>query len=325
MHYPEISIIVPVYKVEKYLDKCVQSIRAQTFGNLEIILIVDGSPDRCGEMCDTYAQEDARIKVIHKANGGQSDARNVGIDAAQGRYLGFVDSDDFIEQDMYETLYNIIIQENADVSECGFYDFYGEAKSITTNTPVHISVLNTEEAIRHTLQYTPAVWCRLYRKEIFEKIRFPIGKVFEDSHIIIYLLAQTKRMVVTDAKKYYYVHREGSVTNLSYCPQLLSTIEAWKNNYNFIIDKYPNLRSLAKIRYLRANFYVLDRMMLDLEKSDLRKQTEIVKLLRQNIWSVLKSSDFQTSRKIAALSLFVNQAIYRKCVLIYWHRHKPIG
>ena len=163
MHYPEISIIVPVYKVEKYLDKCVQSIRAQTFGNLEIILIDDGSPDRCGEMCDTYAQEDARIKVIHKANGGQSDARNVGIDAAQGRYLGFVDSDDFIEQDMYETLYNIIIQENADVSECGFYDFYGEAKSITTNTPVHISVLNTEEAIRHTLQYTPAVWCRLYR------------------------------------------------------------------------------------------------------------------------------------------------------------------
>ncbi len=122
----EISIIVPVYKVEKYLKKCVDSILAQTFSDFELILVDDGSPDNSGRICDDYAKKDARVRVVHKQNGGLSSARNAGIEVAKGKYLGFVDSDDYIAEDMYELLYKAIIKEEADLSICGIYDVYEE-------------------------------------------------------------------------------------------------------------------------------------------------------------------------------------------------------
>ena len=123
---PKISIIVPVYNVEKYLEKCVRSILAQTFTDFELILVDDGSPDSSGAMCDQFAEQDQRVKVIHKENGGLSDARNAGIEIATGEYLGFVDSDDYIADDMYELLYTNIVKEDADLSICGIYDVYEE-------------------------------------------------------------------------------------------------------------------------------------------------------------------------------------------------------
>ncbi len=124
----EISIIVPVYKVEPYLRKCVDSILAQTFTDFEVILVDDGSPDNSGKICDEYASKDSRVRVIHKENGGLSSARNAGIDVARGKYLGFVDSDDYIEKDMYELLYDNIVKEQADLSICGIYDIYAGKK-----------------------------------------------------------------------------------------------------------------------------------------------------------------------------------------------------
>ncbi|MFR2551722.1 MAG: glycosyltransferase [Clostridioides difficile] len=121
---PKISIIVPVYNVEKYLEKCVRSILAQTFTDFELILVDDGSLDSSGAMCDQFAEQDQRVKVIHKENGGLSDARNAGIELATGEYLGFVDSDDYIADDMYELLYTNIVKEDADLSICGIYDVY---------------------------------------------------------------------------------------------------------------------------------------------------------------------------------------------------------
>ena len=127
---PKISIIVPVYNVEKYLEKCVRSILAQTFTDFELILVDDGSPDSSGAMCDQFAEQDQRVKVIHKENGGLSDARNAGIEIATGEYLGFVDSDDYIADDMYELLYTNIVKEDADLSICGIYDVY-EGKELS--------------------------------------------------------------------------------------------------------------------------------------------------------------------------------------------------
>lgn len=326
MTQPEISVIVPIYNVEKYLDKCVQSIRNQTFTDLEIILVDDGSPDRCGEMCDAYAREDLRIRVIHKENGGLSDARNAGIDAARGKYLGFVDSDDYIEADMYEMLHSMIVQENADVAICGVYDHYATSvNSSDTSTDFTIRVLNTEEVIALTLNGLAVSSCtKLYKKGLFSQLKFPIGKNWEDAHIMIYLLDRTKRAAVTDIKKYHYIHRERSITTLAYHPQVLSAIEAWEKNFTFIKEHYPKLIPLAECRYLWANFYVLDRMMLAPEKSDIKKQHEIVQLLRKNIWNILKNPGFQKSRKIAALCLLVSQRLYRQCALVYWRKHQAI-
>ena len=117
-----ITVVIPIYKVEQYLDKCIQSIINQTYKNLQIILVNDGSPDNCGKICDEYALKDNRIEVIHKINGGLSDARNVGIGRAKGKYIGFVDSDDYIEKDMYENMYNLLEERNADVCICNFYN-----------------------------------------------------------------------------------------------------------------------------------------------------------------------------------------------------------
>ena len=146
----EISIIVPVYKVEKYLKKCVDSILAQTFTDFELILVDDGSPDDSGKICEEYAEKDARVRVLHKENGGLSSARNAGIEVAKGKYLGFIDSDDYIAEDMYELLYNTIIKEDADLSICGIYDVYeGKAPIVK---PTIEKVVSAEEALLLILQ-----------------------------------------------------------------------------------------------------------------------------------------------------------------------------
>ena len=169
---PEISIIVPVYKVEKYLDTCVRSILEQTFADFELILVDDGSPDRCGALCDAYAAEDERIIVIHKENGGLSSARNAGIEAARGNYIGFVDSDDSIAPDMYHFLYENMKKEQADLSMCGLFDVYAgrEPKRL----PEYYRVMGPEEAVEMVLKAETASVSavnKLYKKEIFDGIR----------------------------------------------------------------------------------------------------------------------------------------------------------
>ena len=134
MEKPLISIIIPVYKVEKYLEKCIKSVLDQTYKNLQIILVDDGSPDNCGNICDNYAKIDNRIEVIHKENGGLSDARNVGLKKARGKYIGFVDSDDYVSNEMFENMYNTLVNNNADVSICNFYTVI-DNKNIIKNAP----------------------------------------------------------------------------------------------------------------------------------------------------------------------------------------------
>ena len=144
---PKISIIVPIYNVEKYLDKCVSSILNQTFTDFELLLVDDGSPDRCGEMCDEYAKKDSRVKVIHRKNGGLSAARNSGIDAACGKYIGFIDSDDYIEENMYEHLYDVITKYDADIACGGIFDTY-PTKTTLLYEPLGPVCVNGEEAYR---------------------------------------------------------------------------------------------------------------------------------------------------------------------------------
>ena len=177
-----ISIIIPVYKVEKYLEKCIESVLKQTYTNLQIILVDDGSPDNCGKICDEYDKKDSRIEVIHKANGGLSDARNVGISKAKGRYIGFVDSDDYIKEDMYEILLNLIKKYDADVSICNLYDVIDGNECIRNkeNGIREYSRLDILKEVLLDKNIQSYAWNKLYEKELFDEIKYPIGKKYED-------------------------------------------------------------------------------------------------------------------------------------------------
>ena len=177
-----VSIIVPVYNVEKYLSKCIDSILAQTYKNLEIILVDDGSKDNSGTICDEYSKKDKRIKIIHKPNGGISDVRNHGLKIATGDYIGFVDSDDYIAEDMFETLVSLLEKNDADISIVSFYEYYN-GKLIGVRENENVEIMNKVEAIKELLidrKIQSYTWNKLFKKELFDGLQFPVGKNFED-------------------------------------------------------------------------------------------------------------------------------------------------
>lgn len=252
---PCISIIVPIYKVEPYLRKCVDSILAQTYQNLEIILVDDGSPDCCGAICDEYAKKDSRIKVIHKKNGGLSDARNAGLAIMTGRYVAFVDSDDWIEPTMYEKLLANLNRFEADVSFGGVADDLEENGQIRT---VKVSdygdgpfAETNVEAMKRYFLSSWASWDKLYKAELFEGIRFPVGQINEDEAIALHLLDRCQRVCYINEVFYHYIKRvnSGSITMAPFTVKDL----AWKNNcaanLQFVRDKYPELEQDAAKRY----------------------------------------------------------------------------
>ena len=237
----KISVIVPVYKVEKYLRRCVDSIINQTYPELEIILVDDGSPDNCGKICDEYAAKDSRIKVIHKENGGLSDARNAGIDVSTGDYISFVDSDDHIALDMYEKMYNAIKKEDADISICSVanIDESGSRISMSYESPVKDGVLTVKEVLTEKLQgrtywYWIVMWNKLYKKSLFSEIRFPYGKLNEDAFVIGRLLALSNKLACVSEELYYYLRRSDSIMGSNKTVRNLDEIEALFNLITYI-------------------------------------------------------------------------------------------
>jgi glycosyltransferase involved in cell wall biosynthesis len=206
-----ISIIVPVFNVEPFIHKCVDSILAQTYTNFELILVDDGSTDGSGKICDEYSKKDARINVIHKQNGGQSTARNAGINAAKGNYLSFVDADDYIEPIMIETLFNLAVQYDADISECGYISIFKD-KEIICNFGNGIEYgegnFLVEKFIDSDIFY--GVVTKLFRASLFNRIKFPCGRIYEDTWITLNFCLDQLRYVRTQKPLYYYYQREYS-------------------------------------------------------------------------------------------------------------------
>lgn len=235
-----ISIIVPIYKTESYLRKCLKSIVNQTYKNLEIILIEDGSPDNCGRICDEYAELDSRIKVIHQHNGGLSVARNSGLKIASGEYIGFVDSDDWIADDMFETLYSGTSEYHADIAICGFYfvkdENYKEVKE------ENIVLCGREEALHHLLldqTFTNHVWNKLYKRELFEGITYPCGRTFEDIATTYKLFERAKRIVFMNSSKYYYLQRNDSIVGAATIDGAADRCILMYQRYKDLIERYP--------------------------------------------------------------------------------------
>lgn len=322
---PVISVIVPVYNVEQYLTKCVDSIREQTFYDIEIILVDDGSTDSSGRLCDEMAKEDSRIRVIHQENGGLSCARNTGIFVAEGEYLGFVDSDDYVEKDMYELLYNNLIKEKADLSICGMFDCYQDRK-IGINEPYY-QVMDTSEAIQvifaGKLVGGASAVNKLYKKSLFQSVRYPEGKTSEDAFVIVDILMQCDQIVADSTQKYYYYHRENSITTRKFTREQFDVVEAYQKNERLIRTYYPELTVAAMGRLCWANFTVLDRMICSRAvRSYQAEAKEIVCFLRKHYQDVIKCDFLTKSRKISMRVLMVNFMAYQAISL--YHTQKEL-
>jgi len=313
MKSPEISVIVPVYKVEAYLSRCVDSILSQTFKNIEVILVDDGSPDSCGDLCDMYALKDCRIKVIHKTNGGLSDARNVGIDASNADYILLIDSDDYIEPNTIETLYCLICKYNADISACGFANCYTNGRFLQ-NKDDKILVWTGKEAFTEILKgekISAGIVGKLIRKSVIGTHRFLKGKTYEDAFFNPQLFFNTKKFVATTESLYNYWHRSGSITTEPFNEKSLDVIYAYEYTLNFVKTNWPDLYDVALFRLQWAYFVVLDRII---EENDFRQNIyyhNVIEYLTENWLSVIKSSFFRRTRKFAALMLKCDIRLYR--------------
>ena len=244
-----ISVIVPVYNVEPYLVKCLDSIINQTFKDLEIIIIDDGSTDQCGSICDSYACSDSRIKVFHTENRGISSVRNFGLENATGEYIGFVDSDDWIEPDMYEILFNKIEETGADIVECGFFREYSDkTKEIKYNS----KNMTGPEAVSYLLngELFNAVWNKIWKKNCIGDIRFSESKVFEDIVFTSRVFADSTLVCYIDSVKYHYLQRDSSLSNKHNSDNLSKYWLSQRERYDYLRDSADEKTNKILLRNL---------------------------------------------------------------------------
>lgn len=231
---PMISIIIPVYKVEPYLRQCVDSVLRQTYRDIEILLIDDGSPDRCGEICDEYAEKDVRVRVFHTENRGLSAARNLGLKESSGDYIGFVDSDDWIEPDMYEVLLRRIEETGADVSVCGLWHEF--IKSNTKSSCIE-AVYDSNEAIYMLIcgDFKDLVMNKLWVRKLAVQFQFPEGRVYEDIFTVYKVLQKTQKVAMVNKPLYHYRQRKGSIARTYPMQNLIDCWDAIHDRYDTLI------------------------------------------------------------------------------------------
>ena len=291
-----ISVVVPIYNVENYLKKCIESIINQTYDYIEIILVDDGSTDKSGEICDEYEKIDTRIQVIHKENGGLSDARNSGLRIARGEYIAFIDSDDFIEKNFIEVLYKLCKENNAEIAQCEFgkvgyekFNIVQEKKDteilIKTGKQMIYDIYNGKHMI-----YTVA-WNKLYKRSLFKGIEYPKGKINEDEATTYKLFYKATKVVITNQKLYNDVYRKNSIMNRKYNIKRLDGLWAFERRMEFFKEKnekellkltqvayaYELMRSYGNVREYIENSN-------EIQKDLLKKHKKIaIKLLKEDV------------------------------------------
>lgn len=314
---PLLSIIVPVYDVERYLQKCIDSILAQTFTDFELILVDDGSPDNCPALCDAAAAKDARIRVLHQKNGGLSAARNAGLDVARGEWIGFVDSDDYIAPEMYETLYKAVQSTGADLALCDYVKV-DETGALCTQT--HVAVPQKSLTGRELLQkaYWTTVqiaWNKLYHRTIFAQLRYPVGNLNEDFFVIPEICLNTQKAVVVPDVLYYYVQRGDSIMGKSRTLRYYDAAEAAQHYWNCLVENrvYETLPAAAE-----CTFCVVSRIYWTLPAA-LRKEPRSMEMLR------MQSETVRRTRQYCAvpLKLQLQSWLLWRCPQVYgWLRDR---
>ncbi len=318
-----ISIIVPVYKVEEYIEKCIDSLLCQTYRNIEIVLVDDGSPDRCPQICDKYAQKDRRIKVIHQKNGGLSVARNSGIEASNGNYIMFVDSDDYVEDIYVEQLYKEIVKSNSDIALCNVNYVNEHNKHISG---IEFEIINEvwnfeefwEQYYSQNTLLTVVAWNKIYKKDLFKNQRYSVGKIHEDEFIIHHLVNSNVRVAVVPVKLYYYRRRKDSIMGTDFNICNLDGIEAMLDRS--ITMRCKNEMGWAKMAMNKA-FYLLlkSKIYLDMNNSDIKNRYDKLKKDFTNEYNCMAAQMDKKSKLKIRLFIF-NDSVY---VFIYkiWLRY----
>ena len=307
-----VSIIVPVFKVEKYLSNCIESILQQTFRDFELILVDDGSPDNCGKICDDYARRDSRIKVIHQENGGLSVARNSAIDIAKGDYLTFIDSDDFVLPHYLEKMVHASQVNDADISVCGIVrcssaDSLSDIAEDLSRTDAEVFVDDKMEVFFTTKKINTTAWGKLYRNFIFKTVKYPIGKYHEDVLTTYKTIHLANKVVVCDYQGYVYRKNEESIVNESYSPKKWHAIEACIERAVFFEQKYPKQKKYA----YRAIVYYCNQILISMAKSgvnDKEALARLQKLYRKYLWYYVFHKSALLGKGFALVS-FVNVKI----------------
>ena len=292
-----ISAIVPVYNVEKYLYRCVDSILKQTYENFELILIDDGSPDNCSQMCDELSEKDSRIKVIHQENQGLSAARNSGIKIAKGNYLTFIDSDDWISNTMFEDLINLIKEKNADISICNFIVTDGNA-IYKKNTKAEEKLLYSKDEFMKIILRVNSnrcihyAWGKLYKKDVIEKNEhYPVGMLNEDVEGMFKAVLKSEKIAETNKIGYFYYENSESISRKKFGENFLSLHNVWERILEISQNSAPEYVDYVKYNLIRSDFTILVDMILYGDKetdnifSIVRKY--INKRLKSNIGSLL--------------------------------------
>lgn len=286
----KISIVVPIYKVEKYLDKCVESLTQQTYRNLEIILVDDGSPDACPMICDDWAEKDNRVVVIHKKNGGLSDARNVGIEVATGEYITFVDSDDYLSIDFCALLFDTLKKNNADIAMSDVllkYEDESLIKSTNITKNKEVCIPGIEAIYDKDIRYNMTAWAKVYKLELFEGVKYPIGRLHEDEFVFFKLFTKCNLFVINNNAKYYYLQRGTSIMYTKTEKNVRDILDAFEEKYNYLemnVKQNHQLNLELYARELRSMY------------PSIRKYSQIKKEIREKyneIYNELNNKSFK--------------------------------
>lgn len=310
---PEISVIIPVYNVEEYLCHCVDSVLAQTFKDIEVILVDDGSTDRCPQICDHYQKKDPRVKVIHKKNGGQADARNAGLEIASGIFIGFVDADDFVSPRMFDVLYRYAKSNDADIVKCKM-KFVKEGDTVIEPPPAApiVKIFKGEDIVNNYYPdflylLTTTVCNKLYSKKIFCEIRFPKGQYYEDSYINLSTIDCCKTIITVDEELYYYLQREGSTMHSEYSPKWFQGTNN-NNNNNMLFFKKKHLRE--QVNYAQAEYltrFCKDKFAVEFYRTVYKKDfKEINRQFIREIPTALINPKICKLKKLVMLLIFIS-------------------
>lgn len=304
---PKISIIVPIYNSEKYLSRCIDSILSQTYKNIEIILVEDGSPDNCGLICDDYSRKDSRVKVIHQKNKGVSAARNIGLDYATGDYIGFVDSDDYIELDMYDTLWRLIKETEADIACISMIIHDENGRPLVVDEKQAVWIYTSEEAIRNMFFDNTTtcghLWNKLYKAELFHNLRLDeMMKAREDALIMWELFNRSNRIVYQRIGKYHYMYYPSSAIH-SYTPAFLTGRKASLHLLERTKENFPKIYAYAQFYLIEADFQIIARMVMA-DCFEKKYYDELSKEIKNNLTKEVKQI-YKNQKGKNKLSLFL--------------------